>query len=117
MAELLNAHPKAAGFHFDAKTRRAGNTPRDMFHVDIPAMDTFAPGLIKAAELIQDGCPEEFVAQRYAGFSGEPGQKIRAGRATLSELAQQAADMGVCPMPQSGRREYLQNALNRILFR
>jgi len=88
-----------------------------MFHAYIPAMDTFAPGLIKAAELIQDGCPEEFVAQRYAGFSGEPGQKIRAGRATLSELAQRAADMGVCPMPQSGRREYLQNALNRILFR
>lgn len=27
------------------------------------------------------------------------------------------ADMGVCPMPQSGRREYLQNVLNRILFR
>ena len=116
MYEVLKAGGLTGGFNFDAKTRRASNTPEDMFHAYILAMDTFALGLIKAAELIRDGRLEEFVAQRYASFSQELGQKIRAGRATLSELADRAADMGVCPMPQSGRQEYLQNVVNTVLF-
>ena len=40
----------------------------------------------------------------------------RAGKTTLEELADRAAEMGTCPTPDSGRQEYLENVLNGILF-
>ena len=55
MYEVLKAGGLTGGFNFDAKNRRPSYTPEDMFHAFILGMDTFALGLIKAAEIIEDG--------------------------------------------------------------
>ena len=116
MYEVLKAGGLTGGFNFDAKNRRPSNTYEDMFHAYILGMDTFALGLIKAAELIEDGALDAFVEKKYESFNSALGQKIRAGKTTLAELADRAAEMGTCPIPDSGRQEYLEGCVNRILF-
>jgi xylose isomerase len=116
MYEVLKAGGLTGGFNFDAKNRRPSNTYEDLFHAYILGMDTFALGLIKAAELIEDGELDAFVEKKYESFNTELGQKIRAGKTTLAELADRAAEMGKCETPQSGRQEYLEGLVNRILF-
>ena len=116
MYEVLKAGGLTGGFNFDAKNRRPSNTYEDMFQAYILGMDTFALGLIKAAELIEDGELDAFVEKRYESFKSELGQRIRAGNATLTELAAHAEQMGTCPTPNSGRQEYLENIVNRTLF-
>ena len=116
MYEVLKAGGLSGGFNFDAKNRRPSNTYEDMFHAYILGMDTFALGLIKAAELIENGELDAFVEKRYESFRSELGQRIRGGNATLTELAAHAEQMGTCPAPNSGRQEYLENIVNRTLF-
>jgi len=117
MYEVLKAGGLSGGFNFDAKNRRPSNTYEDMFHAYILGMDTFALGLIKAAELIEDGELDAFVEKRYESFKNELGKRIRSGKATLAELAAEAEKMRSCPTPNSGRQEYLENIVNRALFR
>ena len=116
MYEVLKAGGLTGGFNFDAKNRRPSNTYEDMFHAYILGMDTCALGLIKAAELIETGELDAFVEKKYESFKSELGEKIRAGKATLAELADRAAAMGTCPQPESGRQEYLEGIVNRTLF-
>ena len=116
MYEVLKAGGLTGGLNFDAKTRRPSNTYEDMFHAYILAMDTYALGLIKAAELIEDGTLDAAIAEKYESFQSDLGQKIRAGETSLAELAACAEELGVCTTPKSGRQEFLQNAVNRVLF-
>ena len=116
MYEVLKAGGLTGGFNFDAKNRSPSNTYEDMFHAYILGMDTFALGLIKAAALIEDGELDAFVARKYSSFNSEIGRKIRSGKATLCELADYAEKMGVCMPVQSGRQEYLERVVNKILF-
>ncbi len=116
MYEVLKAGGLTGGFNFDAKNRRPSNTYEDMFHAYILGMDTFALGLIKAAELIENGELDAFVQKKYESFGGALGQRIRNGETSLAELAQRAESMGVCPSPASGRQEYLESIVNRTLF-
>ncbi len=87
-----------------------------MFSACILGMDTFALGLIKAAELIENGELDAFIGKRYESFESELGKKIRGGCATLSELAAHAEKLGTCPPVSSGRQEYLEGIVNRTLF-
>ena len=116
MYEVLKAGGLTGGFNFDAKNRRPSNTYEDMFHAYILGMDTFALGLIKAAELIEDGELDSFIDKKYDSFNSELGQKIRNGSATLAELSANAEKMGSCKAPESGRQEYLEGVVNRVLF-
>ena len=116
MYEVLKAGGLTGGFNFDAKNRRPSYTPEDMFHGYILGMDTFALGLINAAKLIEDGTVDKFIEDRYASFKSELGQKIENGTATLKELADIAADKKECPLPGSGRQEYLESVVNAVLF-
>ena len=104
------------GLNFDAKTRRPSYTYEDMFLSFILGMDAFALGLIKAAEIIEDGRIDGFVKERYSSFGGELGQKIRAGKATLEELAHIAVGNGAPALPGSGKQEWLESVLNSVLF-
>lgn len=115
--EVLKAGGLTGGFNFDAKNRRPSNTYEDMFHACILGMDTFALGLIKAAELIEGGEIDAFVKKKYESFGSELGQRIRAGKSTLTELAARAGELKTCPTPGSGRQEYLEGIVNRVLFR
>ena len=116
MYEVLKAGGLTGGFNFDAKNRRPSNTYEDMFHAYILGMDSFALGLIKAAKLIENGEIDAFVVKKYESFNGELGQRIRAGKATLVELAERAQKMGSCPTPDSGKQEYLESVVNRVMF-
>ncbi|HZJ83523.1 MAG TPA: xylose isomerase [Clostridia bacterium] len=104
------------GFNFDAKNRRASYTHEDMFSGFILGMDTFALGLIKAADLIEDGRLDEFIKERYSSFEEGIGAKIRKGETSLAELAEYAEEMGAPELPGSGRQEYLESVVNSILF-
>ena len=117
MYEVLKAGGLTGGFNFDAKNRRSSYTLEDMFHGFILAMDTFALGLIKAAEIIEDGRIDDFVKSRYASFNNEIGQKILKGETTLEELSAYAEETGNAQLPESGKQEYLESIINNILFK
>ena len=116
MLEILRAGGLTGGLNFDAKNRRPSYTYEDMFEGFILGMDSFALGLMKAVALIEDGRIDAFVKERYASFDSELGQKVRAGKANLSELAELAVTKGTAPLPGSGRQEYLEGVINEVLF-
>ena len=117
MYEVLKADGLTGGFNFDSKNRRPSNTFEDMFHAYIMGMDTFALGLIKAAEIIEDGRIDGFIKEKYSSFESGIGKKIRDKQTTLEELAARAAEMKKPSDPGSGREEYLEGVVNNILFR
>jgi len=116
MYEVLKAGGLTGGFNFDAKNRRPSNTYEDMFHAFILGMDAFALGLIKAAKLIEDGTLDENIKHRYSSFEYGIGKSIVDGTADLATLAAHAEELGSIPTPESGKQEYLEGVVNRILF-
>ncbi len=117
MYEVIKAGGLTGGFNFDAKNRRPSNTYEDMFGAYVLGKDTFALGLIKAAELIEDGRIDEFIKNKYSSFETELGKKIRSGETTLEELAAHAAELKGIDSPASGKQERLEGILNQILFK
>jgi len=117
MYEILKAGGLTGGLNFDAKNRRASYTFEDMFLGYIAGMDSFALGLIKAAELIEDGRIDNFVKERYASYTEGIGKKIRDDATSLAELAEYAEKLGAPKLPGSGKQEYLESVLNNILFK
>ena len=117
MYEVLKTGGLTGGFNFDAKNRRPSYTYEDMFIGFILGMDTFALGLMKAAELIEDGRIDEFKAQRYSSYyNTEIGKKILSDNATLEEISAYAEGLGKASLPGSGKQEYLEGVINQILF-
>lgn len=116
MYEILKNGGLSGGLNFDAKNRRPSNTMEDMFYGFILGMDSFALGLVKAAELMEDGRIDRFTAERYASFSTGIGRRIREGKTNLSELAKRAEELGYPDNPGSGRQEYLESVVNNVLF-
>jgi xylose isomerase len=103
------------GMNFDAKLRRQSIDPADLFHGHIGGMDTMARGLLLAEKLIGDKKLESHVQQRYAGWNGELGKAIMAGRHSLDDLAALAQDKRLDPKPRSGQQELLENLVNRYV--
>ena len=117
MYEVLKAGGLTGGFNFDAKNRRPSYTDEDMFIGYILGMDTFALGLMKAAELIEDGRIDEFVKERYSSYyNTEIGKKILSGETTLQELSAYAESKGSAKLPGSGKQEMLESIVNSVLF-
>ena len=116
MYEVLKSGGLSGGFNFDAKNRRPSYMPEDMFYGYILGMDTFALGLLKAVELIEDGRIDRFVEERYASYRSGIGKRIRDKAATLEECAAYAAELRKPDLPGSGRQEYLQAVVNGVLF-
>ncbi|WP_316183245.1 xylose isomerase [Bradyrhizobium sp. SZCCHNRI1009] len=103
------------GLNFDAKIRRQSIDPDDLLHAHVGSMDACARALIAADEMLTDSALTAPLAARYAGWDGEEGQAILAGRRSLAELADRAADTGLDPQPRSGRQEYLESVVNRYV--
>lgn len=74
----------------------------------------FALGLLKAAQMIEDGRLDTFVKERYASYSEGIGQKSEERQ--TEELAAYAEKLGKPQLPGSGRQEYLESLLNQIMF-
>jgi len=102
------------GLNFDAKLRRQSTDEEDLFYAHIGGMDTFARGLKIAAKMIEDGAFAQVIADRYAGWKGELGQQIEAGKATLTDLEAYTLKHGE-PTIESGRQEMLENLLNQYI--
>ena len=117
MYEVLKNGGLTVGFNFDAKNRRPSYTHEDMFHAFILGMDTFALGLIKASEIIEDGRIDEFIKERYSSFNDGIGAKIRQDKTNLKELSEYAEKLGKPELPLSGKQEYLEGVVNNILFK
>ena len=116
MYEIVKNGGLPVGINFDSKNRRPSNTYEDMFHAFILGMDSFAFGLLKAAEMIEDGRLENFIDKKYSSFESELGQKIRRGETTLAELAEKASEMKNVATPISGAQEYLEGVFNNIIL-
>ena len=117
MYEVLKNGGLTGGFNFDSKTRRPSYTMEDMFLAYILGMDTFALGLIKAAQIIEDGRIDQFIEKKYSSFrETEIGQKILNNKTSLKELSDYACKMGAPELPGSGRQEMLEAIVNDVLF-
>ena len=117
MLEVLKAGGFTnGGLNFDAKTRRASNTPEDIFLSYIAGMDAFALGLRIADKIITDGRLDQFVADRYASYNSGIGKKIVDGNVTMEELEAYALEMGDVTTNTSGRQEYLEALVNSLMF-
>lgn len=116
MYEVIKGGGLTGGFNFDAKTRRPSNTHADMFKAYILGMDTFALGLIKAVQIIEDGRLDAFVSSRYSSFNSGMGKKITDRKTSLDELAAYADKLGKPELPGSGNEEGLESIINQILY-
>ncbi|MBV8049129.1 MAG: xylose isomerase [Paludibacterium sp.] len=104
------------GFNFDAKVRRQSIDGIDLFHGHVGAMDVLALALERAAGLIENDVLAQFKAQRYAGWDGDFGRDILAGKLQLSDLAETAKRRNLDPQPVSGRQEMLENLVTRAIY-
>ncbi|MEZ5257839.1 MAG: xylose isomerase [Ilumatobacteraceae bacterium] len=115
--EILRAGGfRTGGFNFDTKLRRQSLDRTDLFHGHIGGIDTLARSLLVAAAMIDDGVLERARDQRYAGWSSEQGQRILSGAVDLATLADEAVSSDLDPQPVSGRQEWLEGEVNRILW-
>lgn len=118
MYEILRAGGfTTGGFNFDTKVRRQSSAPEDLFHGHIGAIDALALALERAARMIQNDALAAFKAERYAGWDDSFGQRILAGDLTLDALADEAVGKDLRPTHISGQQEWLENLVNRYVYR
>ncbi|MEO8603429.1 MAG: xylose isomerase [bacterium] len=104
---------RSGGFNFDAKLRRQSLDPLDLLHAHVGGMDAIARGLLRAARMIERGALARAVAERYAGWDGDLGRAILAGKRSCTDLERHVLDNAVEPQPVSGGQERLENLVNR----
>lgn len=103
------------GLNFDAKPRRMSYDAEDLYHGFITGMDTYALGLRKAVQIIEDGRVGNFLEERYVSYKSGIGADIVSGKAGLAEL--EAYSLQREPqLPASGRQEMLEGIVNCVLF-
>ncbi len=107
----------SGGFNFDTKVRRQSSDAIDLFYGHIGAIDALALALERAAAMVESDTLAAFKLQRYAGWDDELGKRILSGGYTLHSLADEALRRDLRPVHVSGRQEYLENVVNRFIFR
>jgi xylose isomerase len=100
------------GMNFDAKIRRQSIDPDDLLEAHVGSMDACAKALIAAERMIADGRLDKFIEDRYAGWDGEEGKAILAGKRSLDDLANGVLGRGLDPQPRSGKQEHLERLIN-----
>ena len=118
MLEVLRAGGfKTGGLNFDAKCRRGSFTPEDIVLAHIAGMDAYALALRLAIRVQEDGLLDDVIRERYASYGEGIGAEIVSGRATLESLEAYALAKGeVVYSVTSGRQEYIEAALNALMF-
>ncbi len=104
------------GFNFDTKLRRQSLDRDDLFHGHVGGIDTLARALLVAEALVADGTLDTARNERYAGWSSQRGEDILDGAIELDALADAAVANDLDPQPVSGRQEWLENQVNRVIW-
>lgn len=116
MMEVLKAGGFTnGGLNFDAKVRRGSFEFDDIVLAYIAGMDTYALGLLKAQEILDDGRITKFVEDRYASYQTGIGKEIVDGTTSLEALEAYTLNNGE-PVTTSGRQELLESIINGILY-
>jgi xylose isomerase len=117
MFEIMRAGGfSTGGFNFDTKLRRQSMDRTDLFHGHIGGIDTLAQSLLVAHALIDDDMLDGERTNRYSGWDSGLGRLILAEGATLESIADEATRRGLDPQPVSGRQEFLESEVNRIIW-
>jgi xylose isomerase len=113
---LLAGGMGSGGFNFDTKLRRQSMDRTDLFHGHIGGIDTLARALLVAEALVADGVIDQHRQDRYARWEEERGRRILDGEIDLANLADEAVAAQLDLRPVSGRQEWLENAVNRVIW-
>ena len=111
MVVLQNGGLGKGGLNFDAKRRRNSTDPEDLFIAHIGGMDAFAFGLEAADRILGRGPIPSMVKKRYSSFDSGAGADFEAGKFSLEDLRNIAAEGGE-PEMISGKQELYENILN-----
>lgn len=104
------------GFNFDTKLRRQSSDRTDLFHGHIGGIDTLAQALLVAQALIDDGVLQRTRTERYSRWDSDLGRRIMDPNIGLAALADDAVNRDSDPRPVSGRQEFLENEVNRVMW-
>ncbi|MGC8749584.1 xylose isomerase [Hydrotalea sp.] len=105
---------QGGGINFDAKRRRNSTDNLDLFYAHIGGMDTFARALVVADKILNQSEYKKLRTQRYASYDSGEGKLFEAGKLTLEDLRNYAANHGE-PNIVSGKQEYFENIINRYI--
>ena len=86
-----------------------------MFYGHIGGVDALARALLAAADIVEKGDIASFKVERYEGWKQPLGQMMVSDEATLSSIADHAADKSINADHRSGRQEYLESLINRSI--
>ena len=115
MVVLENGGLGKGGLNFDAKRRRNSTDSEDLFIAHIGGMDTFALGLETAHKLKSEGKLASMLKDRYASYDSGKGADFEAGKFSLEDLRNIAAE-GPEPKMTSGKQELYENIINSALY-
>ncbi len=107
---------KTGGLNFDAKVRRSSFTKEDLLIAHIAGMDTYAAGLRKAVQLLEDGVFENNLKERYRSYNAGIGKKILANEVGFKELEEYLLNKKEFDKNESGKQEYLEAILNQYII-
>jgi xylose isomerase len=102
------------GINFDAKIRRNSTDVADLFYAHIGGMDAFARALLIADKILTTTPYKKLRADRYSSFDSGNGAAFEAGKLTLEDLRNIAADAGE-PECISGKQELYELIINRAI--
>ena len=105
---------QGGGVNFDAKIRRNSTDIDDLFYAHIGGMDAFARALVTADNILQNSTYKKLRSERYASFDSGAGKDFEAGKLSLEDLRNYAAQNGE-PKMISGRQEYYENIINQFI--
>ncbi|WP_316833226.1 xylose isomerase [Pedobacter aquatilis] len=105
---------QGGGVNFDAKIRRNSTDPKDLFYAHVGGMDIFARALVTADAILGKSDYKMIRTDRYASFDSGKGAEFEAGKLSLENLRDFAAENGE-PEIRSGKQEYLENLINRYI--
>lgn len=116
MVEILkNDGLGTGGLNFDAKVRRGSFDPEDLFYAHIAGMDAFAVGAKVAQRLIDDKVLDNFITDRYSGYTEGIGLDIVEGKTDFHKLEKYALGLEKIEN-KSGRQEQLKAILNKYIL-
>ena len=68
-----------------------------------------------AASMIESGVLDAILEELYAGWNTREANKILLGEMDLNQIFKYVKDNNVDPSPKSGKQEYIENIVNRVV--